>query len=101
MLSILEMSSVCHVRFQQCMYGLGPPDRADQRIRKDTVVLGNVAGLVRLARTCDRRHMHAQCYGGVRVHGKWCSRAKLAGAYPHSLCSAWAKVMVEAFKHAA
>ena len=89
---LTKLKGVRLVRFDQCEYGLTFPDaRADQRCKKDTMLLTN-APLDSLARKCQGTHEHIACMGGVRTSEGWRSRSSLAGRYPKNLCTRWARL---------
>jgi len=102
------------VSFDQCMYGLVPPNlmfppkptatsnststvrqphsnsSVCERIKKPTLLLTNLKALDVLERRCDKSHQHVACMGSVKTALGWRSVAKEAGAYPLSLCKPWA-----------
>ena len=79
------------IRFCQCMYGVRFPDSGPcQRCKKDTTLLTN-APLSALAVMCDGNHEHAHCIGGCKTKAGWVRRSSLAGHYPTSLCTKWAR----------
>ena len=90
LLAFVDEPDVNSVVFDQCMFGLLPPDHAslqhDVRVRKRTKLVGSAPHLCRLHRVCDRAHQHSHAYGDCRVDGKRVKRAKAAGIYPESLC---------------
>ncbi len=96
MLRLKQVPGIHNVVFDQCMYFLRAPDWqptcGDFRIRKRTRLVGNVAELTSLKRTCDKRHHHSWAWGHVRIREKRISRAAAAGAYPPNLCFHLAKL---------
>ena len=78
--------------FDQCTFGLGsPPGAAEKEIwKKSTMLLSTCIGFEKMAVRCDGRHAHTTIWDRIRVHGKLCSRATLAGRYPDKLCRAYA-----------
>ena len=96
---ILKSESCFLVTFDQCMYGLVPPDRipgVDRRVEKSTTILTNIPQLKQLQRSCDGQHVHVQAIGHVKLASGSVSRARVAGAYPLKLCAAWAKGIAQA-----
>jgi len=115
-------SSVC---FDQCMFGLAPPNSmptnkptktsnstvtASQsistpktcvRIKKPTRILTNLSALKALERPCDKSHQHVACMGSVKTASGWKSVAKEAGAYPPSLCEPWAAAVARSCRDCA
>ena len=89
------------VALHQCMFGLRPPDhylqkskhKTDMRTRKATKIVTNLPALAALSRRCDGKHSHVAAWGSVRYRGVSTSRARAAGAYPRSLCAAWAQLV--------
>ena len=93
------------VVFDQCMFGLKPPDHAsspgDNRVKKPTKLLTSVPFLRQLATRCDRLHDHVGVQGRYRSEeGKWCSRASAAGVYPVALCKRWSALVARQLRHA-
>ena len=91
---IIERTSTTSVVLDQCMYGLAFPDRKkDERCKKQTRIISNLALLSSLARKCDLRHRHVHAFDGVKIDGHWVKRSALAARYPSRLCDAWSKAV--------
>ena len=69
--------------FDQCM--LGSKFNGDP-VMKPTKLITNVTYLRRLARRCDRSHVHRTAFDRA---------AAAAATYPRQLCSAWAEGLRE------
>ena len=97
---IMSLPGSRRVQFHQCEYLLRPPDFSDGgpdlRVRKDTIIIGNLPGLESLERRCQKDHVHAHAFGSARVGGKTVARAAAAGAYPRLLCTALAGLVRKA-----
>ena len=79
------------IRLHQCQYGLCFPDSPHNHFcKKDTYILTNDPRLLSLGKLCSGGHVHHHAVGALKLHGKWVSRTKLAGAYPKKLCDEWA-----------
>ena len=74
------------VVFDQFMYGLCFQDDVCGKwtVRKRTRLVTNSAGLAKLASICDDK---------VRLNGHSYDLARLAGAYPATLCAAWSQAL--------
>ena len=81
------------------MCGWGAP------YKKPTGILTNIVDLERLVRKCTRDHVHVALRGSevVVIDGKKQTRNRTAGAgaYPRSLCEAWAQILKELSPQAA
>lgn len=85
------------VTFDQCCYGLAPPDAPEKRYRKTTTVVSSkdMSCLRKKCRNgsgCGAQHMAIQ--GTVKIDGSVFQRAKLAGRYPPALASALAHALL-------
>ena len=89
--ALCGLPNVHDVTFDQCCFGLQPPDGPPGKfVKKQTTVRSNVPSLSSLSRKCPRDHEHVHAMGSVLHNGQWQSRAKLAGHYPPGLCKQWA-----------
>ena len=65
--------------------------------KKPTRLITNAPCLLRLAKFCNKKHVHVVLSGGARclVKGKpqWARLTALAGAYPDKLCASWAAAL--------
>ena len=51
------------VHFDQCAYGLKPPDDAKGRIKKPTTIVANFPEIMKLARHCSCSRPHTVLQG--------------------------------------
>ncbi|CAE7204167.1 unnamed protein product [Symbiodinium sp. CCMP2592] len=83
---------VCFFTFHTCAWGTP--------YKKPTSMLTDLHSLSSLARRCPGGHVHERLKGSVMsiVDGKLqsCNRTIAAGAYPESLCAAWAQLLKDA-----
>ena len=94
--NLLALSGVFEVRFDACQF--------NGMSRKPTTLLTNCRSLFNLEKRCPGLsvdHQHELLQGSKKVEcadgkSRWLSKTKLAGAYTHSLCSAWAKAIERA-----
>ena len=90
-LQLLQNKKCKLITWDMCQYG--------QPYRKSTTLLTNETSLCGLGRRCQGGHKHEHLQGSVRfkLDGRFvrCNRTSLAGAYPSSLCSEWARIMTE------
>ena len=96
MLWLAEQADVFFVRFDQCEFGLRPPDYdgfEDVRTKKDTLVLTNVPRLRVLQRRCQKNHQHVHAFGVAKTRNGCVHRSKAAGVYPQDLCIIWARAV--------
>ena len=99
--SLRDSSTTMTSDFAQCVFKLRPPDYlearrtgkkvGDLRTRKYTRILSNIPRLCSLSVKCDGNHDHVTAMGSCRCKGKTVKRSVAAGAYPKSLCNAWAQ----------
>ncbi len=85
------------VDIDQCAYGLAFTDSSEKQFcKKPTRIMTSCALLTQVARACpgiSDEHEHIRAWGSFKVDGRTKSRASAAGAYPESLCRAWAQAM--------
>ena len=79
---------VFRVLYHNCRYGTP--------WLKPTVVLTNLEPPFGLSRLCQCRTPHLHLRGKVSSGGRQVWLTKLAGAYPPSLCRAWARILANA-----
>ena len=92
-------SHAIDVVFDQCEYGLAPPqdsEFAHLRIKKPTKLRTNLECLRKLECRCQHGHQHFACRGSVKTQSGWKRVSAHAGAYPPALCGAWAQAAREA-----
>ena len=80
--------------FHQCAYGLKLPDKNGKLgpCKKHTRVVGNLASLGSLNRSCKCQQPHVHAVGGIRTRQGWKRRSEIAGHYPPELCKSYARV---------
>jgi hypothetical protein len=74
------------------MFGLCDPV-SKKLFRKRTRIVSGYA-LGSLARICDKGHTHEEVIRSVVVDGAHVKRSRLVGAYPTSMCNAWAEDLI-------
>ena len=77
--------------FDQCVFGLRPPDSVpgdNTFVRKRTRIVGTLRGLSSLSKLCRGGHEHVHAVGSAKVNGRWIRRSSAAAAYPAKLCNA-------------
>ena len=83
---------ICFFTFHMCAWGAP--------YKKPTSILADLHSLLSLACRCPGDHVHEQLRGTMVtfVNGKrsTCNRTSAAGAYPATLCTAWAQLLREA-----
>ena len=89
-LRLLRRRGVCMVHFDQCAYGVKPPDDVKGRIKKPTTIVANFPEVMKLARRCSCSRPHTVLQGSVRTPDGVFNRTALAAAYPPALCRALA-----------
>ena len=104
---MVHVMSVCKddvyfIDFDQCAYGLQLPGAKEFCFcRKRTILMTNMQALTALSARCPGvgpRHSHDVAWGGVRINGRWVSKAQAAGVYPVPLCRRWAGLAAEALR---
>ena len=89
--TILGMEGCESAVFDQCVFGLRPPDSVpgdNKFVRKRTRIVGILRGLSSLSKLCQGGHEHVHAVGSAKVNGRWIRRSSAAAAYPAKLCNA-------------
>ena len=98
---VLRLPDVKVVYFDQCCYGLRPPDydgSVDNRVRKPTAIVTNLPNAESLSRKCQRNHLHIHAIGHTLVGGRRIKRAHAAQVYPPALCRRLASLVAAAWQ---
>ena len=103
-LQLLEQPQVSKVLFDQCAFGLRPPDYdphegTDKRVKKPTALVTNLPHTECLARKCDGKHVHVHAIGSCKgSSGKHVKRSRVAGTYPPALCRLYSRSVLKALQ---